>query len=399
MSNNTTIYASYFDAPTSRRGTASYKWDSCPDSEVLPLWVADMDFRTAPAIIQALTKRVEHGIFGYVRVPDEYYQATIDWFRRRHGFTMQRQWIIYTSGVVPAISAIIKAMTQSGDAVLVQCPVYNCFFSSIRNNGCRMVTSNLVYEQNTYHIDFSDLEAKASRPDVKVMLLCNPHNPAGRVWTRQELTRIGEICLRHGVFVISDEIHCELVYKPHHYTPFASISHDFLMNSATCTSPSKAFNIAGLQIANITAADDDIRARIDKAININEVCDVNPFGVEALMAAYNHGEQWLRELLKYIHGNYTLAADFFARELPQFPVTRLEGTYLMWIDCSCLALTSEQIVEYLKSHHKVWLNEGEMYGEAGKHFVRLNLACQRSVLTEALTRIASGLLQLLNEGK
>jgi len=397
MKENTEIYD--FNAPTMRRGTASYKWDSCPDNDVLPLWVADIDFRTAPAIIDALHRRVEHGIFGYVRVPDTYYQAVINWFERRHGFTMQRDWIIYTSGVVPALSAIIKAMTKPGDAVLVQCPVYNCFFSSIRNNGCRMVTSDLVYEDNTYHINFDDLEAKASQPDVKVMILCNPHNPAGRVWTREELTRIGEICLRHDVFVISDEIHCELTFPPYRYTPFASINNDFLMHSATCTSPSKAFNIAGLQIANITVADSEIRARIDKAININEVCDVNPFGVEALIAAYNQSEPWLIQLIDYLHGNYTFAKNYFAEHLSEFPVTRLEGTYLMWIDCQCLSYSSSEIVECLKQEYKVWLNEGEMYGEAGLHFIRLNLACQTSVLTEALHRIDNGLHSLLQASR
>ena len=242
-----------------------------------------MDFRTAPAITEALKQRVEHGIFGYTRVPDEYYEAVTAWFKRRHGWDIRREWMIYTSGVVPAISAIIKALTGPGDKVLVQTPVYNCFFSSIRNNGCEVASSPLVYEDRTYRMDLEDLERKASDENTKVMLLCNPHNPAGRVWTREELTAVGEICIRHGVTVVSDEIHCELVYSGHRHIPFASISDDFLRHSVTCVSPSKAFNIAGLQIANIIAPDETMRRRIDKAININEVCDVNPFGVLSLI--------------------------------------------------------------------------------------------------------------------
>lgn len=238
------------------------------------MWVADMDFHTAPAIVDALRCRVEHGIFGYTRVPDSYYDAVTDWFSRRHGWEIDREWMIYTSGVVPAVSAIIKALTQPGDKVLVQTPVYNCFFSSIRNNGCEIVSSPLQKEGGTYHMDFDDLERKAADEKVKVMLLCNPHNPAGRVWTREELMRVGEICLRHGVTVVSDEIHCELVFPGHVYIPFASLSDKFLRHSVTCLSPSKAFNMAGLQIANIICADGDMRRKIDKAININEVCDV-----------------------------------------------------------------------------------------------------------------------------
>ena len=293
-----------FDEIIPRRHTNSYKWDSATDSDVLPLWVADMDFRTAPAITEALADRVGHGIFGYTRVPDEYYEAVCTWFKRRHGWAIEKEWMIYTSGVVPAVSAIIKALTVPGDKVLVQTPVYNCFFSSIRNNGCEVTNNPLVYENHTYRIDFEDLERKASDERVKVMLLCNPHNPAGRVWTREELMQIGEICLRHNVTVVSDEIHCELTYPGHAYIPFASLPETFTGHAVTCISPSKAFNIAGLQIANIVAPDEEIRCRIDKAININEVCDVNPFGVIATIAAYRKGEDWLDQLLAYLQWNY-----------------------------------------------------------------------------------------------
>lgn len=375
-----------FDKQISRRGTDSYKWDSAPEEGVLPLWVADMDFQTAPAITEALRRRVEHGIFGYTRVPDSYYEAVCGWFRRRHGWTIDPAWIIYTSGVVPAVSAVIKALTRKGDKVLVQTPVYNCFFSSIRNNGCEMVSSPLIYADRTFTIDFEDLERKAADPGVKLLLLCNPHNPAGRVWRRDELLRLGEICLRHGVTVVSDEIHCELVFAGHRYTPFASLGEEFLKNSVTCISPSKAFNIAGLQIANIVCPDAAMRARIDRAINDNEVCDVNPFGVIATRAAYNEGEEWLTQLLDYIWNNYLYMSSFCAEHLPKFPVARLEGTYLAWQDCRRLGFGSEELEHRLVREARLWLNAGTMYGAEGEGFMRWNLACPRATLDEALRR-------------
>lgn len=283
-----------FDEPVERRRTNSYKWDSEPEG-VLPMWVADMDFRTAPCITGALQRRVAHGIFGYTRVPDEYYDAVIGWFGRRHGWELRREWMIYTSGVVPAVSAVIKALTVPGDKVLVQTPVYNCFFSSVRNNGCEVVSSPLLQTGDTYRIDFDDLERKAADGRVRILLLCNPHNPAGRVWTREELARIGEICLRRGVTVVSDEIHCELVFPGHVYTPFAALSDEFRQHSVTCVSPSKAFNIAGLQIANIVCADEEMRRKIDKAININEVCDVNPFGWQLPSRRITRGRNGCRD--------------------------------------------------------------------------------------------------------
>ena len=380
-----------FDEIIPRRGTNSYKWDSAGDADVLPMWVADMDFRTAPPVVEALRKRVEHGIFGYVRVPDAYYAAVTNWFARRHDWQIEKEWIIYTTGVVPALSAVIKALTAPGDKVMVQTPVYNCFFSSIRNNGCGMIANPLIYRNGTYQIDFADLEQKAADPSVKVLLLCNPHNPAGRVWTKQELTRIGDICIRNNVWVVADEIHCELVFPGHTYIPFASISQEFLMHSVTCTSPSNAFNLAGLQIANIISADTDIRTKIDKAININEVCDVNPFGVEALMAAYNDGEEWLEELKQYLFANYNYLRVYFEEYLPEFPVATLEGTYLVWADCSVLNQSSDETVKTLLEKEKLWVNEGSLYGEAGEGFIRINIACPRQQLIEGLNRLRRAL--------
>lgn len=378
-----------FDTQISRRGTCSYKWDSAKDGNVLPMWVADMDFRTAPTIIDALGRRVEHGIFGYTRVPDSYYNAVTGWFARRHNWTIDSGWIIYTSGVVPAVSAIIKALTLPGDRVLVQTPVYNCFFSSIRNNGCTMVSSPLVRTGNTFAIDYDDLERKAADPKVRLMLLCNPHNPAGRVWTRQELAAIGEICIRNGVTVVSDEIHCELVFPGHSYTPFASVSEEFLRHSVTCISPSKAFNIAGLQIANIVCADAGRRELIDRAINDNEVCDVNPFGVIATQAAYNEGGEWLDQLVEYLYANYVCMKEFCSRRLPDFPLAKLEGTYLVWMDCRKLGMPSVELERLLVDKAGLWLNAGTMYGAEGEGFMRWNIACPRATLTQGLERFYS----------
>lgn len=383
-----------FDEITSRRNSNSYKWDAVMEEGVLPMWVADMDFRTAPAVVEVLRKRMDHGIFGYTKVPPVYYDAIINWFTRRHGWQIDRDWIIYTSGVVPALSAIIKALTVPGDRVLVQTPVYNCFFSSIRNNGCEIVANPLVYTNGTYRIDFDDLARKATDPKVKLLLLCNPHNPVGRVWTQAELMCIGEICLRNDVLVVADEIHCELVYSGHTYIPFASISDDFRNRSVTCTSPSKAFNLAGLQIANIFAADESVRVKIDKAINLNEVCDVNPFGVETLVAAYNDGEEWLEELKCYLSDNYLYMRTFFNKYLPQFPVVKLEGTYLVWVDCSVLNRSSKEIAEILLKAEKLWINEGSMYGEAGEGFIRINIACPRQILIDGLNRLKRGLKEI-----
>jgi len=359
------------------------------------MWVADMDFQTAPCIVEALQKRVAHGIFGYTKVPDSYYESVVNWFKNRHGWQgLQKDWILYTSGVVPAISVIIKAFTQPGDQVIVQTPVYNCFFSSIRNNGCEIVENKLIYKDQTYTMDYEDLERKASDPKAKLLLLCNPHNPAGRVWTREELTRLGEICIRHNVLVVSDEIHCEFVFPGHQYVPFASINDELLHHSITCNAPSKAFNTAGLQIANIISDNPEYRQKIDRAININEVCDVNPFGVIALQAAYtDEGAEWLRQLNEYLLGNYNYLKEYFGKELPQFPITKLEGTYLAWVDCSAIKYNSDEIAEHLVEHFWVYVNEGSMYGD--DHFIRINLACPYKRLAEGLKRIAEGIKDLM----
>lgn len=373
-----------FDELTHRRDTASYKWDSSDDAEMIPLWVADMDFRTAPAVVEALRRRVDQGIFGYVKVPESYYFSLRRWFRLRHGWTLLRDRVIYTSGVVPAISAIIKALAASGEGVIVQIPAYNCFFSSIRNNGCLVVENPLRRVETTtgftYELDFDGLQKAASSPTNKLLLLCNPHNPSGRVWTREELERVKEICRRHGVTVISDEIHCELVHPGYEYVPYATVDNDCVV----CCSPSKAFNTAGLQIANIVAQDAKKRERIDKAININEVCDVNPFGVIALQAAYDEGEEWLDALNAYLYDNYLYLRRELGKRMPELRICDSQSTYLAWIDVRGLGMSSEEVEEHAKKMTKVWVNSGDMY--AGTGYVRINYACPRSRLAEGLDR-------------
>ena len=379
MMSNTSI----FDEIIERRGSGCYKWDIGEAQGALPMWVADMDFRVAQPIIDALKRRVEHGIFGYTLVGDRYYDAVIRWFHRRHGWTIRREWIQYTTGVVPAVSVVIKALTEPGDKVLLQTPVYNCFFSSIRNNGCEMAETRLVQDGDSWRVDFDDMERKAADPRVKLFLLCNPHNPAGRVWTPEELALMNDICLRHGVKVIADEIHCELVMPGYHYTPFAAVSEECQNNSITCNSPSKSFNTAGLQIANIICNDPATRRRIDRAININEVCDVNPFGVEALIAAYNECEDWLTQLNEYLWGNYLTLKDIIAERHPDWKVTRLEGTYLVWVDIRTTGMTSDEVTEWLLHERHILVNSGTMYGEAGEGFIRINIACPRERIVKA----------------
>ena len=384
-----------FDKITDRRGSGSYKWDTDDSGDMLQMWVADMDFRTAPAIIDALRRRVDHGVFGYTSVGREYYDAVTGWFLRRHGWQIDPDWIIYTIGVVPAISAIIKALTRPGDKVITQTPAYNCFFSSIRNNGCQLLANDLIYSDGRYSINFDDLERKASDPLAKILLLCNPHNPSGRVWTPDELRRVGEICRRNGVSVVADEIHCELVYPPYQYTPYGSLGKEFSAHSISCISASKAFNIAGLQIANIVTEDPELRRKIDRAINDNEVCDVNPFGPVATVAAYNHSGEWLDSLVEYLGGNYRLICDEFARSLPELHIVPLEATYLAWIDIRPTGLSAEEVAERIRREAHVHINPGTMYGPAGEGFIRLNFATQRQRLVQALSAIIPTLRSMI----
>ena len=381
-----------FDERIERRGTGCVKWDSVPvtpstgggqGEALIPLWVADMDFAVAPAIQEAVRRRAEHPIYGYNIVEDDYYEAIIAWFGRRHGWTIRREQILYTTGVVPAMSVAIKALTQPGQQVVILSPDYNCFFSSIKNNGCKVSESVLLRKEDHFEVDWDDFEQRCADETTTVFLLCNPHNPTGRVWLRDELQRMSDICHRHGVRIVSDEIHCELTMPGHTFCPMATVDE----TAVVLNSPSKSFNTAGLQIANIICEDDATRRRIDRAININEVCDVNPFGPRALIAAYNESEEWLDALNAYLWDNYKALCDYAAQHLPAWHVMPLEGTYLVWVDVSACCDNVADYCDHIFQQTGVRFNPGTMYGpESGEGYLRINIACPRSLLMEALNR-------------
>ena len=378
----------HFDELIDRRGTSCVKWDESPSADVIPMWVADMDFPVAPAIQEAIKKRAEHSIFGYTIVEEDYYEAVISWFLRRHQWTIQREEILYTTGVIPAMSCAIKALTMPGEKVLILSPDYNCFFSSIRNNGCEVSETILVKDGDSFVVDWEDFEQRCADEKTTVFLLCNPHNPTGRVWSKEELERMNTICMKYGVKVISDEIHGELIMPGYLFQPFATVNDACRQNSVILNSPSKSFNIAGLQTANIICSQPEWRRRIDRAINIHEVCDLNPFGPVALKAAYNESEEWIDELNQYLWDNYQALCQFFEKELPLCKVTQLEGTYLVWLDVTRYSNDVEKLCDDLLTRGKVWVNPGTMYGaESGKGYIRINIACPRSRMMEGLERI------------
>ena len=380
-----------FDESIARRGSGSFKWDAAEDGDLLPMWVADMDFRAAPEIVAALARRVEHGVFGYTKVPPAYLDAVVQWFARRHGVTFERAAIVPTTGVLPALAAILRALTEPGDGVVLMTPVYHHFFETIVHQRCQVLESDLSYRGGVYRIDFAALEAKVADPRAKVLILCHPHNPVGRVWTEDELRRIGDICFAHEVLVVSDEIHCDLVHegddRGHRHVPFASLGEEFLRRSVTCTSPSKTFNLAGLQVANLIVADEEMRARITAALFANEVALVGSLAVAALIAAYTEGDAWLDALKVYLQESYAFLCAFFREHLPELTVLPLEATYLVWVDCSALGRPSAELGVLLRERGKLWVNEGTLYGASGEGFLRINIACPRSLLAQGLTRL------------
>lgn len=382
-----------FDQVTNRHNTDCVKWDECSHPDMLPLWVADMDFTTAPAVQEAVVRRATHGCYGYTLVPDSYYQAIQDWFATRHQWNIERNDILYTIGVVPAIAATIKACCQVGDSIVLLTPIYNCFFYLVRNAGCQAIELPLVdngKQQIEYSINWEKFEAALSQPKTTLLLFCNPHNPAGHRWSKEELQHVASLCKQHGVTVISDEIHNELTPPGTSYTPWGTIGEEFQEHAVICTSPSKSFNIAGLQNANIICHNPDLLRRIDRAINMNETCDVNPFGVVAVTAAYNEGGEWLDELRTYIYDNYKFAVTELNGKLPDLRIADLQGTYLMWVDCNpiCkkLGINVEELCNRLRIDAHVWFCAGSIYGQAGEGFIRINLACPRATLTEAINR-------------
>lgn len=372
-----------FDEIINRRNSNSVKWDLDKKEGILPMWVADMDFKTAEPVIKALEKRVEHGIFGYTNIPDSYYEAEILWWNIKHNFEIKKEWIEPATGVIPSLSAVIQAFTEPKDSVLIQSPVYNYFNTSIMNNKCNIVLNELRYNDTKYEIDFEDFEKKTSDEKVKIFILCNPHNPIGIIWSKDELKKMGEICLKHNVLVLADEIHRDLVYEGKNYIPFSSLGKDFLMNSITCTAPSKTFNLAGLKISNIIIANEEYRKKVSHSLNIHEA-KPNIFGIEALIAAYNYGENWLNQLLVYLEENINYLTDFINKKIPGLKVIKPEATYLVWIDCKNLGISSKEFSYKLLKEGKLRINFGSTYGEGGEGFIRINIACPRKLLLQGL---------------
>lgn len=379
-----------FDTVIDRYRTDSMKWNATEklfgEKELLPMWVADMDFRVPEPVIQALKDTAEHGIFGYTMRTDEYYKSITDWMARRHDWDVKPEWISYCSGVVPALSYCIQAFTEPGDKIVIQPPVYPPFTSVVKNNNRQLVYNPLKFEDGGYRMDFDDLRTKLDA-SVKMLILCNPHNPVGRVWTKEELTELGHICLEHGIRVISDEIHSDLVFKPHKHTPFAGISEELAQNSIVCMAPSKTFNLAGLQASNMIIPNDDWREAFNAKVLLANAGMANTFGLAASTAAYKLGEPWLEELLDYLQQNLNWLAAELEQYLPGINLVRPEGTYLAWLDCRGLGLDKEGLEQWMLKRAKIAFNQGYAFGPGGEGFVRMNYACPRSTLEEGLRRL------------
>ena len=385
-----------FDKVIERRGTHCSKWDTDPRTiegadyplgSPLPLWIADMDFEAAPEITQALAERVRHGVFGYTFVPDSCYEAIIDWEARRHGWKIEREWIQFAPGAVPAAHMAVQAFCQPGDRVIVQRPVYYPFFRTALNNGAQIANNPLRLHNGRYEIDFEDFERQASDPRTTLFILCSPHNPVGRVWTREELERLGAICARHDVRVIADELHCDILMPGHKHYPFGGLNAACRDNAMTIIAPSKTFNLAGLQATVLITPDARMRRRFENVLTRNSIARPNLFAVTGLEAAYTHGEKWLDELLVYIKGNYDFLADYLKERLPQVRVMPLEGTFLAWLDFRALEPDPRALQKKMLTEADVWLDEGWVFGPEGDGFERIVLACPRSILKDALDRI------------
>lgn len=377
-----------FDTPVNRRNTGSLKWDVGENE--LPMWVADMDFMTAPEIREAIEKRAEHGVFGYSIQPDEWYDAYIGWWESRHHYKMEKDSLIFCTGVVPAISSIVRKLTTPAEKVVVMTPVYNIFFNSILNNGRVVYESRLVYKNGEYSIDFDDLEKKLADPQTSLMILCNPHNPIGKIWDRETLRRIGDMCALHGVTVVSDEIHCDLTDPGKEYIPFASVSETNRRISITCIAPTKAFNIAGLQTAAVSVPEPFLRHKVWRGLNTDEVAEPNAFAVTAAVAAFTKGGRWLDELREYLAENKRIAREFIKENIRGIHVVPSEATYLLWLDCGGIENFSERGgEEYIREQSGLYLSSGAQYGGESKNFLRMNIACTRENLKDGLNRLAS----------
>ncbi|OPL07971.1 MAG: cystathionine beta-lyase [delta proteobacterium ML8_F1] len=385
-----------FDEVIDRSDTNAVKYDRTTlkaffgQEDLMPFWVADMEFAVPEAVTKALRKAVDHGIFGYSTRPDSYYQAIIDWTQKRFNYTVEKEWIGFTPGIVPAVNYALQAFCMPGDKVIIQQPVYYPFARSILNNGCQVLDNTLVYENGRYEIDFEDLEKKARDPLATMMILCSPHNPVSRVFTKEELSRIGEICLENNVMVLADEIHNDIVFEGYEHTVFASISKAFEDIAITCTAPSKTFNLAGMQASSIVIANPKTRERFNRVLERNSIGFQNPLSIVAVEAAYRHGEEWLEDLLRYLEGNIMTIKDFLSRELPEAKLVEPEGTYLAWIDLSAYESDGMKLEKTMAQAGGVALDGGSWFGPSGNGFLRLNFACSRSMLLEGLKGIKKG---------
>ena len=380
-----------FDTPIDRTHTGSIKHDFKKENgkadDILPLWVADMDFRSPDSVVEALKKAVDHGIFGYSRADESYFDAVAAWYQKRHHLTLQPEWMTCTPGIVFALSIAVRAFTQEGDAVLIQPPVYHPFSRAILRNKRTLVENPLVLKDGHYEMDLEDLEQKVLDEHVKLMILCNPHNPVGRVWTREELTALADICLRHHVYVISDEIHGDFVWQGHEQTPYASISEEACLHSMMCTAPSKTFNLAGMATSNLFIPDPEMRRKFrSELLDVGQE-NMNRLGLFACRAAYEGGGEWLDQLIGYLAGNLALVRDFCKNRVPQIQLVEPEGTYLAWLDCRELGMTDDELMAFFSDDAKVWLDPGTHSGEQGSGFMRFNLGSSRSVIAQALDQI------------
>ncbi len=378
-----------FDTKVNRRGTNSLKWNVAENE--LPMWVADMDFETAPEIREALAKRVAHGVFGYTDIPQEWAQAYIGWWRDRHGLEMEEEALIFCTGVVPAISSIVRKLTTPAEKVLIQTPVYNIFFNSIVNNGRQVLQSPLAYDGEEFDIDFDRLEQDLADPQTSLMILCNPHNPVGKIWDKETLAKIGDLCHKHHVTVLSDEIHCDLTAPGCGYVPFAAASETCKKVSITCIAPTKAFNIAGLQTSAVYVADENLRHKVWRGLNTDEVAEPNAFAIDVAIAAFTQGGQWLDALREYLHANKELATDFIKQQLPELHVVPSEATYLLWIDCSAITNDTKALAASIRQNTGLFLSEGSQYGAEGNLFLRLNVACPKAQVEDGLRRLKAGI--------
>ena len=382
-----------FDKIIDRKNTNCYKWDTTKDG-VLPMWVADMDFEVASKIVESIIKKASHGVFGYTMIPNEYYNAELNWWKKRFNFEIKKEYILPTTGVIPSLSSIIQTFCKAGDNIMIQSPVYHYFNICINNNSCNTITNRLIFENNSYKIDFEDFEEKLKNENIKLFILCNPHNPIGRVWSKEELEKMGKLCLKYKVLVVSDEIHRDLVFKNFFFTPFASICEEFLQNSITCTSATKTFNLAGLKASNIVVANKDLRAKLNATLSKNEINSLNVFGIDSLITAYENCEDWLDELLVYLENNKDYLIEYLKNSIPELKVVAPEATYLLWIDISNLKIGSAKFTKKLEELANLRVISGVTFGEDGDNFIRVNIACPLATLKDGLQRLKKGIEEI-----